>query len=94
VTKVNIFKLVDETSLQGWQSGLSSPATRRSSPPRRSRTSWADGRLCPTGTLPTSSQRAIAEAERETGLPATDPVRFGVGPLVDALGLTNRTGVR
>jgi uncharacterized NAD-dependent epimerase/dehydratase family protein len=40
------------------------------------------------------AQRAIAEAERETGLPATDPVRFGAGPLVDALDLTNRTGVR
>jgi D-glutamate N-acetyltransferase len=41
-----------------------------------------------------AAQGAIAEAERETGLPATDPVRFGAGPLVDALGLTNRTGVR
>ena len=40
------------------------------------------------------AQRAIAAAERETGLPATDPVRFGAGPLVDALGLTNRTDVR
>jgi uncharacterized NAD-dependent epimerase/dehydratase family protein len=28
---------------------------------------------------------AVAEAERETGLPATDPIRFGVEPLADAL---------
>jgi uncharacterized NAD-dependent epimerase/dehydratase family protein len=37
---------------------------------------------------------AIAESEGETGLPADDPVRFGAGKLVDALGLTDRTGVR
>jgi uncharacterized NAD-dependent epimerase/dehydratase family protein len=30
---------------------------------------------------------AIAETEEETGLPASDPVRFGAGKLVDALAL-------
>jgi uncharacterized NAD-dependent epimerase/dehydratase family protein len=37
---------------------------------------------------------AIADTEAETGLPADDPVRFGAEKLVDALGLTERTGVR
>ena len=41
-----------------------------------------------------SARRAITEAEAETGLPADDPVRFGAGKLVDALDLTDRTGVR
>lgn len=31
------------------------------------------------------ARRALAEAERETGLPATDPVRFGVEPLLERL---------
>jgi len=32
-----------------------------------------------------AARAAIAAAERETGLPAADPVRFGAGPLVDAM---------
>jgi uncharacterized NAD-dependent epimerase/dehydratase family protein len=32
-----------------------------------------------------AARRAIEEAEAETGLPATDPVRYGAGALVDAL---------
>ena len=41
-----------------------------------------------------AAHRAIVETEAETGLPADDPVRFGARKLVDALGLTERTGVR
>jgi uncharacterized NAD-dependent epimerase/dehydratase family protein len=39
-----------------------------------------------TGALDDASARAaIAAAERETDLPATDPVRFDATPLVDAV---------
>jgi uncharacterized NAD-dependent epimerase/dehydratase family protein len=31
------------------------------------------------------ARAAVDEAERTTGLPASDPVRFGAGPLVDAI---------
>ena len=31
------------------------------------------------------AKQCLAAAEERTGLPATDPIRFGVGPLVDAL---------
>jgi len=33
----------------------------------------------------TAARDAIAKAQQETGLPATDPVRFDSGPLVDAI---------
>ena len=32
-----------------------------------------------------AARRAIETAERETGLPATDPVRFDPAPIVDAI---------
>jgi uncharacterized NAD-dependent epimerase/dehydratase family protein len=32
-----------------------------------------------------AAHAAVREASRETGLPAVDPVRFGAGPIVDAL---------
>lgn len=32
-----------------------------------------------------AAREAVATAERETGLPATDPVRFGAAPIVDAV---------
>ncbi len=32
-----------------------------------------------------AAEDAMHEAERETGLPATDPVRYGAAPIVDAL---------
>lgn len=32
-----------------------------------------------------SARRAVEEAARRTGLPASDPVRFGAGPLLDAI---------
>ncbi len=32
-----------------------------------------------------AAHAAIADAQRETSLPATDPVRFGSGPILDAL---------
>jgi uncharacterized NAD-dependent epimerase/dehydratase family protein len=41
-----------------------------------------------------AARAAVAAAEAETDLAADDPVRFGAGKLVDALGLTDRTGVR
>jgi uncharacterized NAD-dependent epimerase/dehydratase family protein len=41
-----------------------------------------------------AARAAVGATEAETGLPADDPVRFGAGKLVDALGLTDRTGVR
>jgi D-glutamate N-acetyltransferase len=32
-----------------------------------------------------AARRAVATAARETGLPAVDPIRFGIGPLADAV---------
>ncbi len=34
-----------------------------------------------------AARAAIAEASEQTGLPATDPVRFGADELLDALAL-------
>ncbi len=34
---------------------------------------------------PEAARAAVESASRETGLPATDPVRFGTGPLVQAI---------
>ena len=31
------------------------------------------------------AQAAVEEAQRQTGLPASDPIRFGAAPLLDAL---------
>jgi uncharacterized NAD-dependent epimerase/dehydratase family protein len=39
-----------------------------------------------------AARAAIEAAEEETGLPADDPVRFGAGRLLDAIGLRTRTG--
>jgi len=39
-----------------------------------------------TGALsPDAAEAALEAARRETGLPATDPVRHGAGVLVDAI---------
>jgi uncharacterized NAD-dependent epimerase/dehydratase family protein len=41
-----------------------------------------------------AARRAIESAERETGLPATDPVRFDPAPIVDAIEQFHRTRPR
>jgi uncharacterized NAD-dependent epimerase/dehydratase family protein len=41
-----------------------------------------------------AARAAIAEAERETGLPADDPVRFGAASLVDAVLARLPSGIR
>jgi uncharacterized NAD-dependent epimerase/dehydratase family protein len=41
-----------------------------------------------------AARRAIESAERETGLPATDPVRFDPAPIVDAIATFHRTRPR
>jgi uncharacterized NAD-dependent epimerase/dehydratase family protein len=40
------------------------------------------------------ARSAIEDAERETGLPADDPVRFGPGPLLDAVLAVTPSGIR
>jgi uncharacterized NAD-dependent epimerase/dehydratase family protein len=40
------------------------------------------------------ARRAIAAAEEETGVPADDPVRFGPGPLLDAVLARAPSGIR
>lgn len=39
------------------------------------------------------AEAAITRAVAETGLPATDPVRFDPAPLVDAIAACARSGV-
>jgi uncharacterized NAD-dependent epimerase/dehydratase family protein len=41
-----------------------------------------------------AARAAVAAAERDTGLPATDPVRFDPGPIVEAIERFHRTRVR
>lgn len=55
------------------------------------------GISCSTYDLPERAAReAVERARSETGLPATDPVRFGPGPLVEAVAAAaaDRTGWR
>lgn len=40
------------------------------------------------------AKKAIADAERETGLPATDPVRYSTKPLVDAVVRAQRDALK
>jgi hypothetical protein len=41
-----------------------------------------------------AARAAIEKARRQTGLPATDPVRFDAGPVVEAIDAFHRKRVR
>ncbi|HZQ16109.1 MAG TPA: hypothetical protein VFA82_04975 [Gaiellaceae bacterium] len=74
ITNVNIFKLVDETSLAGWQSGLYRVGWQPKYAAQVVRTELADVHACPTGAAAAWSPSDTAAAPLET--PADPPPRL------------------